>query len=756
MTDIISLLNPAQKEAVETTQGALLILAGPGSGKTRVITHRIAYLLNVAGISPRRILAVTFTNKAANEMKERLNILVGPMAENLTVGTFHAVCAKMLRIDGKTIDLDSDFTIYDRDDQTALIKKVMEKVGISKETIAVNATIAEISKSKSELITPAIYTQKAASFFEKQVANIYKRYQSELVSSKALDFDDIIMQTMHMLQNSETVLKKYQTRYQYVMVDEFQDTSPVQYELVKLLAGSSGNICVVGDADQSIYSWRNADIRNIVNFEKDYLQAKVVRLEQNYRSTGSILGAASAVIAQNKHRKEIKLWTQNGSGEKIVANVCLEPKEEGQYIVKEIESLVTGGKASFKDVAVMYRANAQSRAIEEAFIRYGMPYRLAAGTRFYERKEIKDIVAYMRLMQNPYDSVSLLRVINTPARGLGDKSLNDISLWAENNNILLYDALALLKSAERQVTGLSLRAVKALLSFYQMLESWRQKIDALDLVGLFDLICIDIKYKEYLQSMEDGQERWENVQELRSTLQLHIGLASETLPLVLENIALISDVDSLEEGASAVTLITLHQAKGLEFLAVFIAGVEENILPHIRSVADEGELEEERRLFYVGITRAKKYLYITRCEGRVGYSGFAINDPSRFLNDIPEQYINNKSNSKPRMVIKTPLQYRPWSHYSSSKDAADSGMKTTLNKERFAPWDAPAHYEEKYIEIEPLKQGDKVHHPIFKEGVVLSYKEKGSDAEVVVQFWGEAGQKKLLASFANLTKTGLA
>ena len=755
MTHLLDSLNTSQKEAVEKTQGALLILAGPGSGKTRVITHRIAYLLGTVGISPRRILAVTFTNKAANEMKERLNNLVGTaLADNLTVGTFHAICARMLRMDGSVISLPKDFVIYDREDQLSLVKRCMEKAGISKEIAAPSAVIAEISKAKSTIESAKEYALRAASFFEKQCAEVYLRYQNEMAQSKALDFDDIIMKTIQMFDFSSEVLKHYQNRYQYVMVDEFQDTSPVQYQLIKKLA-DGGNICVVGDADQSIYSWRNADIRNIINFEKDYPQAQIIRLEQNYRSTENILGAASSVIVRNKARKTMKLWTQNGAGEKIVVNVCADPKEESQYIVKEIEDLVTSGRVAFKEVAVLYRANSMSRAIEEAFVRYGMPYRLAAGVRFYERREIKDIVAYLRLVQNPYDSVSFLRVVNVPARGLGDKSLNDISRWAEDNNKSVYDALAQLKNNDDQAIKLTPRAVKALTAFYDLLENWRLRTSEVDICAFFDLVCADIKYKDYLLAQENGEERWENVNEFRSTLRMYSGSAEQVLPTILENVALMSDVDSLASEASAVTLITLHQAKGLEFAAVFIVGVEENILPHMRSALSQDELEEERRLFYVGMTRAKKYLYLTRCEGRMNYGGFGMNEPSRFLADIPEQYLKNQSFYKtPTPIRRAPHQNDVYGYARTSHEVAQSGMKTVLNKERFAPWDASAHYEEKYIEIPVLQQGDKVRHSMFGDGTVLSYKEQGSDAVVIVQFWGEVGQKKLLASFANLNKIG--
>ncbi len=470
--DILAELNPAQREAVEAINGPVLILAGPGSGKTRVITHRVAYLIRVVGVNPRRIMAVTFTNKAAREMEERLNKLVSGQVKDLTLGTFHAICARILRRDGQAIGIDPKFVIYDDDDQISLLKRSLQELGLDPKQFAPRALQSAISNAKSQMLTPSDYLQRGRSYFEEVTQRVYERYQKLLTESSALDFDDLLMKAVQLFRENPELLARYQSRYLHIQVDEFQDTNLVQYELMKQLAGKYRNICVVGDPDQSIYSWRSADLRNILNFEKDYPDAKVVLLEQNYRSTKLILEAASHVISANKQRKPKDLWTENEPGQPPCVIETYTEEEEAQYVVNEIDNLVRSGEVKAGDCAVMYRTNAQSRVLEEAFIRYGMAYKLVAGTRFYERREVKDVIAYLRLIQNPYDSVSLLRIINVPQRGIGERSLDELTRWARSQGVNEYQALQLLAESKDSGADLpfSARTVKVLAGFAVMME----------------------------------------------------------------------------------------------------------------------------------------------------------------------------------------------------------------------------------------------------------------------------------------------
>ncbi len=722
--DILADLNPAQREAVEAIEGPVLILAGPGSGKTRVITHRIAYLIKVCGVSPRRIMAVTFTNKAAREMEERLHRLVSGSVKDLTVGTFHAICARILRRDGKTIGIDSKFVIYDDDDQISLLKRSLQEVGLDPKQYAPRAIQSAITAAKSRMLTPADYLQYSRSYFEEVVQRVYERYQQLLTESSALDFDDLLMKAVHLFRQSPELLAKYQSRYLHLQVDEFQDTNLVQYELMKQMAGKYRNICVVGDPDQSIYSWRSADLRNILNFEKDYPEAKVVLLEQNYRSTKMILETASHVISANQQRKPKSLWTDNESGVPAAVIETYTEQEEAQFVVNEIDNLVNRGEVKPGDCAVMYRTNAQSRVLEEAFIRYGMPYKLVAGTRFYERREVKDVIAYLRLIQNPYDSVSLLRIINVPQRGIGQRSLAELSQWARSQVVPEYRSLQLLlASGEKDPKPpFSPRIVKALAGFVSMMEEFIARSRELDLVDLLDLVVANSGYKQYLSGLVDGEERWENILELRTVAEAYRELTPpECLAAFLEGVALVSDVDGLEENVDAATLITLHQAKGLEFPVVFILGMEDGILPHFKSIDDPGQLEEERRLCYVGITRAEKRVYLVRAFRRSLMGSSAVNRPSRFLQDIPPHLINSGS---------------LW-------EGEDNRVARAVYS-----WDATAVPQP---EVPELKPGDHVRHAQFGEGVVVSCLTVNDDAEVVVAFDG-AGVKKLLLSFAKLER----
>jgi DNA helicase-2/ATP-dependent DNA helicase PcrA len=717
--DILAELNPAQKEAVEAINGPVLILAGPGSGKTRVITHRVAYLIRVVGVSPRRIMAVTFTNKAAREMEERLNKLVSASVKDLTLGTFHAICARILRQDGKVIGIDKKFVIYDDDDQISLLKRSLQDLALDPKQFAPRALQNVISSAKSQMLGPSDLPGK--SYFDEVTRRVYERYQELLTASNALDFDDLLLKVVTLFREKPEILTKYQSRYLHIQVDEFQDTNLVQYELMKQLAAKYRNICVVGDPDQSIYSWRSADIRNILNFEKDFPDAKVVLLEQNYRSTQLILDAASHVISANKQRKPKDLWTENEKGLPPAVVETYTEEEEAQFVVNEIDDLVRGGEVKSGDCAVMFRTNAQSRALEESFIRYGMPYKLVAGTRFYERREVKDIIAYLRLIQNPQDTVSLMRVINVPQRGIGERSLDELTRWSREQGVSAYRALKLLADSSDNSADLpfSARTVKALAGFAAMLENFIEKSRELDLVKLFDLVVEGSGYKQYITGLVDGEERWENILELRGVAQEYQDLKpGEGLTAFLEGVALVSDVDDLPEKLETVTLITLHQAKGLEFPVVFIVGMEDGIIPHYKSIDDPAQLEEERRLCYVGITRAKKKVYLVRAFRRHLMGSSAVSQPSRFLLDIPEHLMTR----------------------GGVKDETEWPTPSVAEKEPELLQDLPE-----------FKAGDHVRHDQFGEGVVVNYHKVKNDAEVVVAFDG-AGVKRFLLSFAKIEK----
>jgi len=726
MMDTLAELNPAQREAVEAISGPVLILAGPGSGKTRVITHRIAYLIKVCGVSPHHIMAVTFTNKAAREMEERLHRLASGSVADLTTGTFHAICARILRREGKAIGVNSGFVIYDSEDQISLIKRSLQVVGLDPKQYAPRAIQSAISAAKSRLLTPADYLQHGRSYFEEIVQRVYERYQQLLTESNALDFDDLLLKAVHLFQQNPQILSRYQSRYRHLQVDEFQDTNLVQYELMKQFAGKYRNICVVGDPDQSIYSWRFADLRNILSFEKDYPEAKVILLEQNYRSTKMILETASHIISANQRRKPKDLWTENEPGVPTAVVETYTEQEEAQFVVSEVEQLLGQGEVKRSDCAITYRTNAQSRVLEEAFIRYGVPYKLVAGTRFYERREIKDVIAYLRLIQNPYDSVSLQRIINVPQRGIGQRTLSELSQWARSRGIPEYQALRLVAEPKEGGTEppppFNSRTIRALTGFMDMIEGLLARSRELGLVDLFDLVVENTVYREYLLGGPDGEERWENVLELRTVAQEYGDLKPhEGLATFLEGVTLVSDVDGLEESVDAVTLITLHQAKGLEFPVVFIVGMEEGILPHIRSFDDPEQMEEERRLCYVGITRAKQRVYLVRAFRRSLMGSSRINGPSRFLQDIP-----------PHLISGGEL----W-------QGEDSQIATAMYS-----WNkAPAVK----LAVPELKAGDHVRHAQFGEGVVVNCQPVKDDTEVVVAFDG-AGIKKLLLSFAKLEK----
>jgi len=719
--DFLDGLNPVQREAVETTEGPVLIIAGPGSGKTRVIAHRVAYLITVCGISPHRILAVTFTNKAAREMRERIQQLVGQAVEGLTLGTFHATCVRILRTEARHIGVDRSFVIYDDSDHLSLLKRSIEQVELDPKQYPPRGISSAISSAKARLLAPHDYRGLVGSYYEEVVARVYERYQELLAESNALDFDDLIMSTARLFRSHPDVLAKYQSRYLHVMIDEFQDTNRAQYILSTQLAGKYRNICVVGDPDQSIYSWRHADLRHILGFEKDYPNVKVLFLEQNYRSTQTILEAADHVIAANQQRKEKNLWTENDAGTRIILAETYSEHEEAHFVVSELERLVADGRWKAGDCAIMYRTNAQSRALEEAFVRYGFPYRLVGNTRFYERREVKDVIAYLRLIYNPYDSVSLARIINVPGRGIGQRTVAELTECANERGLSYYDALKLIAQGE-EPTPLTTRSIQTLGSFLNILDELIAKSEELNLVDLFDLVLDKTGYKRYTLESADGEERWENVMELRTVAAGYRDLEPrDSLAYFLEEVALVSDVDALDEKVDAVTLITLHQAKGLEFPVVFIVGMEEGVLPHFRSIPDPEQMEEERRLCYVGITRAKERVYLIHALRRSLMGGSAHNPPSRFLGDIPSHLVTSPG---------APTEGGAHHRRSVRTQVSSVGKEGERQAEA----------------------ADHVRHDMFGEGIVVNCLASGGDHQVTIAFKGDAGVKKFLLSLAPLRK----
>ena len=719
-TQVLEGLNEAQRQAVETIKGPLLIIAGPGSGKTRVITHRVAYLVRTVGVSPYRILAVTFTNKAANEMKGRLQRLVGTRADQLTVGTFHAFCASVLRRHGQHVGLDPGFTIFDDEDQMELIKVAMEEAEIDPKAFPRRTVQGVISRAKSHLLDAQAMATRQSSYFEEVAARVYSRYEELLARNNAVDFDDLLLKAVHLFSHTPQVLRHFQERYVHLLIDEFQDTNLCQYNLAKLLADRYRNVCAVGDPDQSIYSWRNADIGNILNFREDYPNATVITLEENYRSTGTILDAAKGIILANRRRLAKDIWTRKEQGSPVAVHEAFTEGEEARYVLQQIDQLIRKEEVKRSHVAVMYRVNAQSRALEEACLRYGMKYRLVGGVRFYQRREVKDLIAYLRLINNPQDQVSLARIINTPPRGIGQRSLDQVIHWARSHNTPLHLALEQVRRERSQDGSATLtlapRATQAVAGFVTLMENLREESHRLDVVGLMDALLDRTGYQAYLtRGSEDWEERWDNVMELRSMASTY---GPQDLSALLEHLALVADVDSYDETADAITLITLHQAKGLEFPVVFITGMEEGLLPHYRSMDSPDELEEERRLCYVGITRCMERLYLTRAfrRGLMGSSGPTI--PSRFLQEVP-------------------------SHLIASTEPP--GQKRTL----WNPSAEPTPIQEPGLS---LRAGDRVDHATFGRGVVVSCAGVGGDQEVTVAFKGGAGVKRLLLSYAPLEK----
>jgi DNA helicase-2/ATP-dependent DNA helicase PcrA len=823
MSQLLSTLNPEQAEAVQAVDGPVLVLAGPGSGKTRVLTHRIAYMIEEAGIAPWNILAVTFTNKAAREMRERVERLLGdqfgpplpgqpPRLGGLAIGTFHSIGARILRVETARIGYQRDWVIYDAADQLALTRAILRELNLDEKRYSPKAIKAHISKQKNELITPEEYRQET--YFEEIAGRVYTRYQEALQANNALDFDDLLMRTALLLRDDLEMRVKYQRKWRYLLVDEFQDTNLAQYKLLQFMAGepeNNRNLFAVGDDDQSIYRFRGADYRNVLRFRKDYPDARVILLEQNYRSTQTILDVANAVIANNRSRTPKTLHTENDKGLEVRVYEAYNENEEASYVCDEIERLVASRAFTYGDFAIMYRTNAQSRALEEVFVMRQIQHKLVGATRFYERMEIKDALAYLRLVHNPLDSVAMDRIINKPTRGIGPKTYGLLKQWAADMGVSEYVALMILRhgpelAAKRldaplpiladKAPAMGARAQNALLNFATLLEEWvmRNRSNRYDSVAeLLDDILVESGYTDKLRDGSDeGEDRFANLQELRGVAAQYVpgltGPDSEQTPLglFLEEVALVSDADQVDESSGAVTLLTLHTAKGLEFPVVFIVGLEDGILPHARSLesGDPEDLEEERRLCYVGVTRAKRRLYLLHTYLRSVWGDSQLQEPSRFLDEIPPHLLSGTVNKQSRRR-KSYSRATSWGNESRSRYSGASSRggwgrtkprsgkkgktdKTSYNwsqqqpsgqsKSRSSYWSPDATPIERPSQRKPdqqaatqFKRRDSVQHATFGVGTVIESDMVNGEEEVTVAFPG-IGIKKLAASLAKLKK----
>ena len=734
--DILSVLNPQQRQAVTAPPGPILVLAGPGSGKTRVLTHRIAYLINNLGARPYNILSVTFTNKAAREMESRVEKIIDQDVKGLWLGTFHSVCARILRREADHLPFESNFVIFDDDDQQTLVKRAIKELNLDEKTFRPNSVHSAISTAKNNLIFPNNFN--ARSYRDEVVARVYKRYNELLVANNAVDFDDLLVWSWRLMEENTEVRETYARRFEHVLVDEFQDTNLVQYELLRHLASYHQNIFVVGDEDQSIYRWRGADYRNVMRFEEDYPKAEKILLEQNYRSTQTVLDAASAVIDRNHHRtpKRLRSLPEHGQGDKLMIYEASDDHAEAAYVAETIQQLSMTRRFNPGDFAVMYRTNAQSRLVEEAFLRSGMPYRLVGAQRFYGRREIKDLIAYLRLIMNPSDEVSLGRVINVPPRGIGDKTLISLNLAAQKASIAAGDVLLDLgrKGKDSEFWAIFPRGANMLADFGALLAGWHDHVETMLLPDLFDRILEDTVYYEHINDgTDEGTSRWENVQELR---RLTFEYEERGLTAFLENLALVSDQDTVPEEAEAPTLLTLHAAKGLEFPVVFILGLDDGLIPHNRSLDDPEEMAEERRLFYVGLTRARFRVFLVRAEQRSMYGSFQDSVPSRFLKEIPEELV--QSNQRKRRGA-SGIETR-----RSRVARWDDGETQALRTYRTPPPAASAPI------IEPrYRPAMRVRHSVWGDGMVLESRIQDGDETVDVVF-ESVGFKRLVASLANL------
>lgn len=775
--EAIRRLNPPQRQAVETTEGPLLIMAGAGSGKTRVLTHRIAWLIAGRKAPPWAILAITFTNKAAREMQERVSKLVGPEGRDIWVSTFHSMCVRILRKDIERIGFTSNFSILDSSDQLSVIRNCMKDLNIDTKKFEPKAVQAVISAAKNELVTPAQYEQKIGDYFEGLVAKVYTMYQKRLKSNNSLDFDDLIMTTIQLFKEVPEVLDFYQKKFKYIHVDEYQDTNRAQYMLCRMLADSHHRICVVGDSDQSIYRWRGADITNILNFEEDYPEATTILLEQNYRSTSNILNAANGVIALNTGRKPKKLWTDSEEGPKIKVYRADSEHDEGYFVTGEISKNVKKGQP-YQNHAILYRTNAQSRVIEEILIKSDIPYQIVGGIKFYDRKEIKDILAYLRLLSNPDDDISLTRIINVPKRGLGDTTVGKLAVAAAERGVSIFRVLETVDDL-----GFAGRTRNALVEFYDMIEALHRMVEFLSVTELTEKILEMSQYRLEMQNENtlESRARLENIDEFLSvTMEFEKNNDDKSLVSFLTDLALIADIDSMnddeEDRSDAVVLMTMHSAKGLEFPTVFIIGMEEGVFPHSRAFQDNDELEEERRLAYVGITRAEKQLFLSCARMRTLFGRTTANAPSRFLEEIPEELKEDTGSASPDRFRRGGSEVggayggrgfgsggrgnfggRPGAAGSppgaggfggsTATSAAASKSRVTVTSGGGKPaagagGGAPADF----------KAGDKVSHGKWGVGTVVSVKGTGNDTELQIAFPAPVGVKRLLAGFAPITK----
>jgi DNA helicase-2/ATP-dependent DNA helicase PcrA len=813
--EIVSRLNPEQARAVTTTEGPLLILAGAGSGKTRVLAHRIAYLVGVKGVRPWSILAVTFTNRAAGELRERIISLVGEPGRDVQAGTFHSLCARVLRRDGEAIGIERRFVVYDTEDQTSLMKQLLreEDLPLTGE-FRPSAVLGAISRAKNEMLDATFLAENAVNHRERTIAKLAVRYEARLRKVGALDFDDLLLKAVELFEKAPHVLARYQDRWRYLHVDEYQDTNRPQYLWIRALAAKHRNLAVVGDDDQSIYRWRGADIRNILDFERDYPDATVVKLERNYRSTQLILDAAHAVVSRNTERTDKKLWTEKSGGTRIQRFEAYNEEEEAEWIARQVEGLVGGrgsvltrkaddedaGQLRARDIAVMYRMNAQSRAIEESFLRYGIRYQLVGGTRFYSRREVKDALAYLRVLRSDTDSVSFERIINVPARAIGDKTIEVLRATSLREGISTWEAIE--RAGRGELEGLTPRARTSLADFAALIRRLRSRVGVLTLPELLDETLEASGYRAMLaDGSEDGEDRWANLLELRSVTTRYDDLEpDDALDRLLEETALVADQDSYEGDADAVTLITLHAAKGLEFPVVFIAGLEEGVFPHSRALDDEKELEEERRLAYVGMTRAMRRLFLSHAWRRATWGMGQPSLPSRFLLEIPSELMIGPDLSTGAAALDVDLDlafgprgttrfgrplggsgrpasqpayrqgsgipgapppgetFRPTRDLTAKRDAyAEGAPSGSLG--RLGPAPAPGTSVKPPRPVIPgerqFRDGDRVRHGRWGDGIVVTSKLTRSDEEITVAFKDPAvGRKTMLASLANLDLVG--
>jgi DNA helicase-2/ATP-dependent DNA helicase PcrA len=719
-------LNPPQREAVLHEGSPLLVVAGAGSGKTRVLTRRIAYVIGARGVHPGGVLAITFTNKAAAEMRERVAELVGPRARGMWVSTFHSACVRILRREITRFGLRSSFSIYDAADSQRLMTMVVRELDLDPKRYPPRAFTAQVSALKNELVDHETYASRASTDRERMLAEAYARYQARLTQAHALDFDDLIMTTVHLLQAFPDVADSYRRRFAHVLVDEYQDTNHAQYVLVRELVGDSGELCVVGDADQSIYAFRGATIRNILQFERDFPNARVVLLEQNYRSTQTILSAANSVIAKNPARPDKRLWTDEGDGERIVGYVADDEHGEAQFVADEIDRLADAGQARPADVAVFYRTNAQSRVFEEVFIRVGLPYKVVGGVRFYERREVRDGLAYLRAVANPADTVSMRRILNTPRRGIGERAEAMLEAFAQRERITFAEAMA--RAAE--VPGLASRSAAAVTAFSDLLRGWQQAVaEGQGPSALLTDVLERTGYLDELGASTDPQDasRLDNLRELVAVATEFEETREGSLSEFLEQVSLVADADEIpdnDDGGGVVTLMTLHTAKGLEFPVVMLTGMENGVFPHQRSLDDPAEQQEERRLAYVGITRARQRLYLTRAAMRASWGAPQHNPPSQFLDEIPAELVDWR-----RTGAEAALAATSWRSASTPS--------RTARPERSVP---------------SLQAGDKVTHDAFGLGRVVATRGSGSDLQATVDFGGDSGVKVLLVRYAPLEK----